>query len=312
MAGNTNLRTAKSVKNDEFYTEISDVERELKHYRNHFKDAVVLCNCDDPEWSSFWRYFHLNFEFLGLKKLISTHYHETEPTYKMEYEGGNDNDTTVGVVTPLKTNGDFRSPECVELLDEATIVVTNPPFSIARDDFVPLLLEHNKKFIIVGDLNWCSYKTFFPLLKDNQIWFGYNTLKQFRQPDGTMKKFGNKLWFTNLDIVKRHESLDLIEKYSPDKYPKFDNYDAINVDKTLDIPVDYDGLMGVPVSFLDKFSPEQFEIVDGLHRYSLFDLCGTNDYIRENHFEATDVNGKSKYFRVVIKHRRKDVTGNEN
>ena len=261
MAGNSNLDSAKKAKNDEFYTQISDIEKELKHYRHHFKDAVIFCNCDDPEWSNFWRYFHLNFEFLGLKKLILTHYHTTESTYKMEYEGGNDADVTVGTITPLKQNGDFRSPECVELLHEATIVVTNPPFSIAREFYIPQLMEHDKKFIIVGDLNWVTYKTIFPLLKANKMWFGNTTIKEFLQPDGTMKKFGNKLWFTNLDIVKRHETIDLVEHYSPDKYPKYDNYDAIEVSRTLNIPDDYDGAMGVPISFLNNYNPDQFEIL---------------------------------------------------
>ena len=260
-AKKSSLIKAKEKKNDEFYTQLTDIEKELVHYRHHFKDAVVFCNCDDPEWSNFWKYFHLNFEFLGLKKLITTHYDPTEPTYKMEYEGGNDADITAGTITPLKTNGDFRSPECIELLKEATIICTNPPFSIAREFYIPQLIEYQKKFIIIGDLNWITYKNIFPLLRDNKMWLGYNPVKEFKQPDGTIKKFGNKLWYTNLDIDKRHEDLDLIEHYSPEKYIKYENYDAIEVNKVLNIPVDYDGVMGVPISFLDKYCPEQFEIL---------------------------------------------------
>lgn len=160
MTRNRNLHQAKNAKNDEFYTQISDIEREMKHYKNHFKGAIVFCNCDDPEGSNFWKYFHLNFEFLALKKLITTHYHDTDPTYKIEYIGGNDNDISVGKITPLQTNGDFRSPECIELLKESTIVVTNPPFSLFRE-YVAQLVEYDKKFIIIGNKNAITYKEFF-------------------------------------------------------------------------------------------------------------------------------------------------------
>lgn len=258
---NSNLSAAKCAKNDEFYTRIEDVAEELRHYKKHFKGKVVLCNCDDPTWSAFWRYFHLNFAELGLKKLISTHYDRTEPTYKMEYEGGDDNDVEVGVKTPLECNGDFRNQECLDLLDEADIVVTNPPFSLARA-YVQCLREHNKQFVIIGDLNWITYKEIFPILKDNEVWLGYSSVKEFVQPDGTIKKFGNKLWFTNLDIQKRHEKLILWKKYNPEEYPKYNNYDAINVDRVAEIPVDYDGVMGVPITFFDKYNPEQFEILE--------------------------------------------------
>jgi len=261
MAANANLHKAKDAKNDEFYTQLTDVSKELMHYKQHFKDKIVLCNCDDPTWSAFWKYFHLNFSALGLKKLISTHYDKNEPTYKMEYTGGDDNDIEVGVKTPLEGNGDFRNQECLDLLDEADIVVTNPPFSIAREFYIPLLFEHNKKFLIIGDLNWVSYKGIFPLLKDDVMWLGYNNVPSFVQPDGTIKKFGNKLWFTNLDHEKRHEKLILWKKYSSEDYPKYDNYDAIEVSKVSDIPCDYDGNMGVPITFLSSYNPEQFEIV---------------------------------------------------
>ena len=259
MAANANLHKAKRAKNDEFYTQFTDVSKELLHYKLHFKDKIVFCNCDDPTWSAFWKYFHLNFEALGLKKLISTHYDKTEPTYKMEYTGGDDNDIEVGVKTPLEGNGDFRNQECLDLLDEADIIVTNPPFSLARE-YLACLVEYKKKFLIIGDMNWITYKEVFPLLKSNSIWLGNCSVKEFVQPDGTIKKFGNKLWFTNLDHKKRHEKLIFWKNYSPEEYPTYDNYDAINVDKVDQIPCDYDGVMGVPITYLDKYNPEQFEI----------------------------------------------------
>lgn len=181
MAGNSNLSAAKAAKNDEFYTQLSDVAEELRHYKQHFAGKVVFCNCDDPTWSAFWKYFHLNFAELGLKKLISTHYDRTEPTYKMEYMGGDDNDIEVGVMTPLEGNGDFRNIECLELLDEADVVVTNPPFSKIRL-YVATLMEHNKKFLIIGNKNMITYKEFFPLLKDNVVWIGCNMVKEFMIP----------------------------------------------------------------------------------------------------------------------------------
>lgn len=261
MAKNDNLHKAKDAKNDEFYTRIEDVADELRHYKKHFAGKVVLCNCDDPTWSAFWRYFHLNFAELGLKKLISTHYDHTEPTYKMKYEGGDDNDVEVGVKTPLEGNGDFRSKECLDLLDECDIVVTNPPFSLARA-YAQCLREHGKQFVIIGDLNWITYKEIFPMLKDNEIWLGYSSVKEFIQPDGTIKKFGNKLWYTNLDIQKRHEKLILWKHFTPEEYPAYLNVDnAINVDSVDNIPFDYYGIIGVPITFLSKYNPDQFEII---------------------------------------------------
>ena len=260
MMKNSNLHKAKDAKNDEFYTQLTDVTKELMHYKAHFKDKIVLCNCDDPTWSAFWRYFHLNFAELGLKKLISTHYDREEATYKMEYTGGNDNNIEVGVKTPLEGNGDFRNQECLNLLDECDIVVTNPPFSLFRE-YVAVLMEHEKIFLIIGYMNAITYKEFFPLLKDDEVWIGCTNVKEFLQPDGSIKKFGNIGWFTNLDIEKRHEKLILWKKYTPEEYPKYDNYDAINVDKVSEIPCDYDGVMGVPITFLDSFSPDQFEIL---------------------------------------------------
>lgn len=257
---NENLHKAKEAKNDEFYTQLNDVAEELRHYKEHFKDKVIFCNCDDPTWSAFWRYFHLNFEHLGLKKLISTHYDKEKPTYKMEYTGGNDNNIEAGVKTPLEGNGDFRNQECIDLLKEADIVVTNPPFSIAREDFIPQLFEYKKKFLIIGDLNWVTYKIIFPLLKNNEMWMGYSAVKEFLQPDGTIKKFGNKLWFTNLDIKKRHEKLILWKNYTPAEFPQYDNYDAINVDKVSNIPCDYCESWEVTEEEFKNFSANEWEI----------------------------------------------------
>ena len=274
MAKNKNLHQAKKAKNDEFYTQLKDIEKELKHYKNHFKDKIILCNCDDPTWSEFWRYFHLNFEFFGLKKLISTHYSDTERTYKLEYTGGNDTNIEDGIKTDLLQNGDFRSDECIEILKQADIVVTNPPFSLFRK-YVAQLMAYDKKFIIIGSQNAIKYKEFFPLLKDNKVWLGHTSPKEFLQPDDSIKKFGNISWFTNLDIIKCREKLILWQRYYDDngdksadadtRYPKYVNYDAINVDRVADIPCDYNGVMGVPITFLDKFNPEQFEILGNLN-----------------------------------------------
>ena len=257
---NENLHKAKEAKNDEFYTQLNDVSEELRHYKEHFKNKIIFCNCDDPTSSAFWKYFHLNFEHLGLKKLIATHYDKEKPTYKMEYEGGDDNDIEVGVKTPLEGNGDFRNQECIDLLKEADIVVTNPPFSIAREDFIPQLFEYKKKFLIIGDLNWVTYKIIFPLLKNNEMWMGYSAVKEFLQPDGTIKKFGNKLWFTNLDIKKRHEKLILWKNYTPAEFPQYDNYDAINVDKVSNIPCDYCESWEVTEEEFKNFSANEWEI----------------------------------------------------
>lgn len=277
-SANTNLHKAKGAKNDEFYTQLTDVAKELMHYKAHFKDKIVLCNCDDPTWSAFWKYFHLNFAELGLKRLISTHYDREEATYKMEYTGGNDNDIDVGVKTPLEGNGDFRNQECLDLLDECDIVVTNPPFSLFRE-YVACLMEHKKKFLILGNMNALTYKEIFPLIRDNQLWYGasiHSGDRKFYVPDDYPLKAsgcgvddnGRKFirvkgvrWYTNLDYKARHEKLVLWKNYTPEEYPKYDNYDAINVNKYSEIPCDYDGVMGVPITFIDYYCPEQFEIV---------------------------------------------------
>ena len=256
---NTNLSEAKKAKNDEFYTLYSDIARELAHYQQHFKGKIVYCNCDNPEWSAFWRYFHINFSAMGLKKLIATY--KGNPTYKMEYTGGIDIDVTVGLRTPLKGDGDFRSQECLDILKESDIIVTNPPFSIAREYYIPMLYKYNKKFLIVGDLNWVTYNNVFPLFQNNQIWFGVNSIKKFLQPNDTVEKFGNKLWYTNLDHNNCSAKIICHRKYNESEYIKYDNYDAIECCPTSTIPIDYDGVMGVPISYLMYHDHDQFEIV---------------------------------------------------
>jgi len=264
---NGNLHKANKAKNDEFYTQLSDIERELGHYKDHFKGKTVLLNCDDPKESNFWRYFSMNFEFLGLRKLISTHYERDTSSYKLEITADINEDGKINnldtIKTPLKQNGDFRSPECVELLKEADIVVTNPPFSLFRE-YVALLIEHDNKFLIVGNKNAITYKETFKYIKGNRLWLGYSSPNEFDTPSGTTKKIkGLCRWFTNLETKERHEELILWKTYKGNEldYPTYDNYNAINVDKVKDIPVDYERAMGVPITFLDKFNPEQFEIV---------------------------------------------------
>lgn len=293
MAGKEALTKAKKIKNDEFYTQLTDIEKEMKYYKKHFKNKSVFCNCDDPEWSNFWKYFSLNFDHLQLKKLIATHYEQNKQSYKLEMYRDE-----AGVHTEIKTlkeNGDFRSQESVELLKEADIVVTNPPFSLFRE-YVAQLMEYKKKFLIIGNKNAITYKEIFPLLKDNKIWIGYNSPNEFKKPDGTITKqvAGLTRWFTNLDISKRHEGVILYKNYTPEEYPTYDNYNAINVDKVTDIPVDYNGTMGVPITFLDKYNPEQFEIVKFRKGNDEKDLVYKNE------------NGKTiqPYFRILIKKKQ--------
>lgn len=284
---NANLTQAKKAKKDEFYTQLSDIERELSHYKEHFRGKTVLCNCDDPRISNFFRYFAYNFEHLGLKRLITTCYknqntdlfsmNTCEQAIWLEYFGDKNGDKIpnpdeIGIHN-FKGDGDFRSAECIELLKQADIVVTNPPFSLFRE-YVAQLIEYDKKFVIIGHQNAITYKEIFPLIKDNKIWLGYgfkggaghfiskyeDTATAGDHREGMIRVSG-VVWFTNLDIDKRHEDLILYKTYNPEDYPKYDNYDAINVDKTSDIPCDYDGVMGVPITFLDKYNPNQFEIV---------------------------------------------------
>lgn len=294
---NNNLAKAKKNKNDEFYTQLVDIENELKHYKNHFKDKTVYCNCDDPRVSNFFHYFSYNFENLGLKKLITTCYknqnmelfsqNNSERAIYLEYNGDKNGDkvpnpTEIGIKL-LKGDGDFRSPESIELLKQADIVVTNPPFSLFRE-YVAQLIDYEKQFVIIGNKNAITYKEIFKLIKDNKLWIGntpmgvdmlFDVPKEFAQKlisnkkegssyrliNGVVKGRAQAVWFTNLDHDKRHEDLILYKTYNEAEYPKYDNYDAINVDKTSDIPIDYKGAMGVPITFLDKYNPEQFEIL---------------------------------------------------
>lgn len=295
---NANLTQAKKAKNDEFYTQLSDIERELSHYKEHFRGKTVLCNCDDPYVSNFFRYFAYNFEHLGLKRLITTCYksqdmdlfstNTNEQAIWLEYLGDKNGDKIpnpdeIGI-HHFKGDGDFRSAECIELLKQADIVVTNPPFSLFRE-YVAQLIEYDKKFLIIGSKNAITYKEVFPLIAANKMWVGVQPMgvdmlfdipkgrseelksnteakgSTYRVIDGVIKARSASIWFTNLDHKKRHEELILYKTYNPEDYPKYDNYDAINVDKTSDIPCDYDGVMGVPITFLDKYNPEQFEIV---------------------------------------------------
>ena len=274
MTGNSYLIKAKVNKKDEFYTRYEDIENEVVNYMDHFKDKIVFCNCDDPEWSNFWKYFELCFEHLGLKKLISTHYEIDKPSYKLELEkiGGK----LIKTKTPLKGNGDFRNQECIDILKECDIVVTNPPFSLFRE-YVNQLIEYGKKFLIIGNVNSIICKDIFPLIKENKMWLGinngtksymipneYDHIKDTFEIDGIRyTKLGNTVWYTNLDHKKRHEKVILYKTYkgNESEYPKYDNYDAINVEKSADIPKDYYGHIGVPVTFLDKLCPEQFEII---------------------------------------------------
>ena len=324
MAGNQFLLAANRAKQDEFYTQLSDIEKELKHYRKHFRGKTVYCNCDDPTISNFFLYFRLNFEKLGLKKLITTCYknrqidifsrHEMEAAAGVEYVGNG----TEPAVFQLKEDGDFRSRECIELLKQADIVVTNPPFSLFRE-YIAQLVEYGKKFVVIGNMNAITYKEIFPLIKNSRLWLGHGpagkdmlfdvpedyarelveTKKEgsaYRLVDNIVKgRLGNASWFTNLDHKKRHEDLILYKKYSPDEYPKYDNYDAINVNKTADIPVDFAGPMGVPISFLDKHSPNQFEII-GMDRPLITELIG-----KQSRFK---IKGKEIFARIVIRNKR--------
>ena len=355
MARNANLRAADGAKKDEFYTQLPDIEKELRHYTEHFRNKVVFCNCDDPYESNFFKYFALNFNRLQLKKLIATCYNGSPVSgnellldfgdtiddpkkiaYKVEISEVNDvngdgainladiqylmqNDKNV--ISILKENGDFRSNECIELLKQSDIVVTNPPFSLFRE-YIAQLIKYDKKFIILGNMNAITYKEIFALLKSNQIWIGYgfnlsmvfqttypNLLDANRKyvkskgydPDKNFVKTPAIAWFTNLDIKKRHEQLILYKQFSYEEYPKFDYYEAINVDKISEIPFDYNGVMGVPITFFDKYNPQQFEIIEGLNRYTLLDIEGKNDWAKKNHIHFTSINGDKKYFRVLIR-----------
>ena len=338
MANNKNLSAANKAKKDEFYTQLTDIENELRHYRAFFADKTVFCNCDDPFESNFVKYFAMNFNALGLKKLIATCYatspvmytqltlfgdevqlgaaEEGKKPYKIEItevadkngDGAIDLEDFEDMLRAnppelLKGDGDFRSKECVELLKEADVVVTNPPFSLFRE-YVAQLIEYDKKFIIIGNQNAITYKEIFPLIKENRIWLGasiHSGDREFRVPDSyPLMAAGYRVdennikyirvkgvrWFTNIDYLQRHEDLILYKHYTPEEYPKYDNYNAINVDKTSDIPCDYDGEVGVPITFLDKYNPGQFEIIKFRKGNDDKDLC---------------INGKCPYFRIIIR-----------
>ncbi len=289
-AANRNLQDAKKAREDEFYTQLADIERELRHYKSHFNGKVVYCNCDDPRVSNFFHYFSYNFEKLGLKKLITTCYrsqqadrfsrNDSKHAIYQEYDGDDNNnkvpDSEEIGVKPLEGDGDFRSPESVELLKRADIVVTNPPFSMFRE-FVMQIVAMDKRFLIIGSQNAITYKEIFQLIQGDKIWLGFNSGDMaFRVPDyypprktrywkdedgKKWRSLGNACWFTNLDISKRHEDLILFKTYNPTEYPTYANYDGIEIGRTDNIPADYDGPMGVPITFLEKYNPDQFEIV---------------------------------------------------
>ena len=395
-SANANLHKAKAEKKDEFYTQLVDIANELKHYKNHFKNKVVYCNCDDPLASNFFKYFFLNFKYLGLKELITTCYKSQnfkefseEDSPKKAYAIKITRDCEVDTIgessevlaeiekllslslsdsptqseetieafeknkhklksktKPLKSDkpknkgqsllsifedkdlgnaGDFRSQDCIELLKQSDIVVTNPPFSLFRE-YVAQLVKYKKKFVIIGNKNAITYKEIFTLIKENKLWIGYtpmgvdllfNTSAEFQKEvlngkklgsgykiiDGVVKLRSQSIWLTNLDHNKRHEILETLYSYAkyPEKYLKYDNYDAINVEKTKEIPMDYDGVMGVPITFLDKYNPEQFELL------GIMNTGEINEGIRYKNTPhgRPIINGVEKYLRILIK--RKDI-----
>ena len=334
QTANKNLRSAKTDKKDEFYTQLSDIEKELKHYKNHFKDKVVLCNCDDPRVSNFFHFFSYNFEKFGLKKLIATCYksqdsdlfsqNNSERAIYLEYTGDKNGNNVPDVseigIKHLQGDGDFRSKECIELLKQADIVVTNPPFSLFRE-YVAQLVEHKKKFVIIGNLNALTYRDIFKLIKEDKLWFGHSIHsgdREFRVPQdyplnaagSRVDEDGNKYirvkgvrWFTNLDYTERHEDLLLYKTYNPEEYPTYDNYEAINVDVTKEIPMDYPGVMGVPITYIDKYNPDQFEIL------GMASSAGYNAEIVGIPFMGDKdarplINGKNTYARVFIKNKK--------
>lgn len=303
---NANLTNAKKAKCDEFYTQLTDIEKEMRHYKDFFKGKVVYCNCDDARESNFFKYFSMNFEHLGLKKLISTGFKADGKGVVLVYEGDKNGNRIVDdseiIVSELNGNGDFRSAECIEFLKEADVVVTNPPFSLFRE-YVAQLMEYGKKFLIIGSQNAITYKEIFPYIKNDELWLGANGIKDmsFKVPSiygeretrfwidengQHWRSLGNACWFTNIDHKKRNEELDLYRKYNETDYPKYDNYDAIEVSKVADIPMDYDGVMGVPITFLDKYCPSQFEIIK---------------FRKGNDDKDLSINGKCPYFRILIK-----------
>lgn len=318
---NSSLRTAKRVKNDEFYTRYDDIEVEVMKYRKQFKGKVVYLPCDDPaeKKSEFWSFFVNNFDAFGLKKVIATHYDENGKAYKIWIDGDTTEngfvDDSDAQQEDLQGNGDFRSPECIAIMNECDIVCTNPPFSLFRE-FVDTILKANKKFLIIGNKNAFTYKEIFKLIKENKIWVGYTQPKDFRLEDGTTTKKVNGLarWFTNMTTSKRFEEFVFTSEYNSINYPKYDNYDAIEVNKVVSIPDNYYDLMGVPVTFIDKYNPDQFEIIGGFNGYKECDLkngliCGDEtSYIDKNgktkYWRGPTLNKRPTYFRVIIRRRK--------
>ena len=307
-----NLIKAKKAKNDEFYTRYEDIEIEVIKYKEQFRDKVVYLPCDDPaeKKSEFWSFFVDNFESFGLKKLIATHYEENGQAYKIWIDRDNNLngdgwiDDGDAIQEDLMGNGDFRSPECIEILKECDIVCTNPPFSLFGE-FVDAIMTHNKQCLIIGNKNAFAYKGIFKMVKENKIWVGYTQPKDFRLEDGSTTKKINGLarWFTNLTVNKSNEKLILTKTYNAIDYPKYDNYDAIEVSKVVNIPKDYDGIMGVPITFIDKYNPEQFEILghtNSSERSPEVEEIRTDN----NHRHGCFINGKQKYFRILIRRKK--------
>lgn len=311
---NIDLHEARSNKNDEFYTQIIDIKKELKHYKDYFKGKIVFCNCDNPESSNFWQYFSINFNYLGIKKLIATYYDPLNHTYKIERTAMYDNVK----ITPLHSNGDFRSEEVVNILKESDVVVTNPPFSLFRE-YIAQLIGYFKDFLIIGNINAITYKEIFPYIKNNQLWFGPSITsgdREFRVPDyypmyatgSRIDEDGKKYirvkgvrWFTNLNHSQRNQPLELYRSYHNSKYnyPNYDNYNAINIDKVKDIPRDYENAMGVPITFLDKYNPHQFEILNA----NDFRINKTVPFKSHGLIKDKDgtINGKATYVRILIR-----------
>lgn len=337
---NLDFQQAKKGKNDEFYTSLEDIELEMIHYTNHFKGKVIYCNCDDPRESNFFQYFYSNFEKLGLKKLISSCYQSlkadlfeekiSEKAVYLEYSGKpsgkNESKDELLNINQFKGDGDFRSNESIELLEQADVIVTNPPFSLFKE-YCAQLISYKKKFIIIGNMNAVTYKSIFPLFQNNEMWYGPSIRsgdREFRVPSnypltasGTRKdENGNKYvrvkgvrWFTNLDFPSRHTDLPLLKSYSPSLYPKYANYDAIEVSKTKDIPYDFDGLMGVPITFMDKYNPDQFEIVGSSRTLggSMSEIAKKGTYSQGGprfYLSKGDGTYRRMYDRIVIKKKR--------
>lgn len=292
-ATNSNMHKARNEKNDEFYTMLGDIEKEMKHYRDQFKDKVVYCNCDKEGSSRFVEYFSKNFEFLGLKKLITSHYEPNGKSFKTEtFKMGE------MVKTDLEGNGDFRSQECIELLIVSDIVVSNPPFSLFRE-YIQTLVDYDKKFLIVGNYNAVTYKETFKLIKEEKLWIGVNFLKEFLEPSGNIKKFGNISWFTNMVHTKRNEKIIMFKEYNEADYQKYENFNAIEVGKVKDIPFDYEGVMGVPITFLCKYNPLQFVILGA----EIFQLIETSKGVLEKPTHKLEGVNRKVFKRIWIKNR---------